>query len=404
MKTGTLKDYTMQIVSLCGLISCSLGICSNVQGVFFTEAAKDLHVMVGTFSMQNTVACIITYILAIYFAEIAEKVNYQKMLLTGAVMTGISFVAMGAIRNLIVFYILGIVRGIGASVFAVAIVTIGIQNWFKEKTGFVTSLVFCTSGITGMVLSPLFAWIMEHFSWRVAYVIMGSISFLLILPAICSGFTLKPQQKGMQPYGKEQAEKREQAGASVEKSAWGVFGALAGIAVLYNLILGFSQHLPGYGESIGMSATQGAFLLSLCMFGNVVFKLFSGIISDRCGAVKTTNLMVGINLVSVILLFALRVLWLQETCAFLFGVMYSVITVCLSLTTLECCGGTEYSRVFPKISMVGGIANPVAVSLLGYVYDLSGSYNAVFLLLFVFHAVGILLLLYLYNRSRRYAE
>lgn len=153
-----------------------------------------------------------------------------------------------------------------------------------------------------------------------------------------------------------------------------------------------------------MSATQGAFLLSLCMFGNVVFKLFSGIISDRCGAVKTTNLMVGINLVSVILLFALRVLWLQETCAFLFGVMYSVITVCLSLTTLECCGGTEYSRVFPKISMVGGIANPVAVSLLGYVYDLSGSYNAVFLLLFVFHAVGILLLLYLYNRSRRYAE
>ncbi|MBD9156924.1 MAG: hypothetical protein EGQ17_06420, partial [Lachnospiraceae bacterium] len=121
-------------------------------------------------------------------------------------------------------------------------------------------------------------------------------------------------------------------------------------------------------------------------------------------AVKTTNLMVGINLVSVILLFALRVLWLQETCAFLFGVMYSVITVCLSLTTLECCGGTEYSRVFPKISMVGGIANPVAVSLLGYVYDLSGSYNAVFLLLFVFHAVGILLLLYLYNRSRRYAE
>lgn len=400
MKRKTLKDYTMQIVSMCGLISCSLGICSNVQGVFFAEGARDLHILVGTFSMQNTVACIITYILAIYFAGISERFSYRKMLLAGAVMTGLSFVAMGVNSNLVVFYILGVIRGIGASVFAVAIVTIGINNWFKEKTGFVTSLVFCTSGITGMILSPLFAWIMEHSSWRVAYVLMGIISFVLILPAICSDFTLHPQQKGLEPYGEKKKGTKEDRDGK-KNDVPGAFAALAVLAVVYNLILGFSQHLPGYGESLGMAATQGAFLLSLCMLGNVVFKLFSGMIADRCGATKTMILMAGINLGAIAALLFIRVMWLQQMSALLFGVMYSVITVCLSLTTMECCSREQYSRLFPRISMLGGIANPVAVSVLGYVYDWSGSYKAVFILLFALHAAGLTLLFSLFRKTRK---
>ena len=400
MKTKTLKDYTMQIVSMCGLISCSLGICSNVQGVFFAEGARDLHILVGTFSMQNTVACIISYILAIYFARISSRFSYRNMLLAGAAMTGISFAAMGVCSNLVVFYILGILRGIGASVFAVAIVTIGINNWFREKTGFVTSLVFCASGITGMVLSPVFAWIMERSSWRVAYVLMGVISFALILPAICSGFTLDPKEKGMEPYGTGKEETTVAAG-NRNADVQGVFAALAASAVVYNLILGFSQHLPGYGESLGLTVTQGAFLLSLCMLGNVVFKLFSGMIADRCGALKTMMLMAGLNLAAVAALFLIRVMWLQELSALVFGVMYSVITVCLSLTTMECYSQEQYSRLFPKISMLGGIANPVAVSVLGYVYDWSGSYRAVLLLLFLLHGAGMACLLYIRKKTRR---
>ena len=188
----SLKKYWRQIVSLCGLISCSLGICSNSQGVFFKAAAEDLHIMIGTFSMQNTVSYIIMSFCAMYVVRLTGKVKYRRLLLVGSVLTGMSFIVMGFTSNMIVFYILGILRGIGASTFAVAIVTIGIHNWFMEKTGLVTSLIFCTSGITGMLLPPVFAYIIENYSWRAAYVIMGIVSFLLILPALLTDFSLNP--------------------------------------------------------------------------------------------------------------------------------------------------------------------------------------------------------------------
>ena len=131
----SLKKYWRQIVSLCGLISCSLGICSNSQGVFFKAAAEDLHIMIGTFSMQNTVSYIIMSFCAMYVVRLTGKVKYRRLLLVGSVLTGMSFIVVGFTSNMIVFYILGILRGIGASTFAVAIVTIGIHNWFMEKTG-----------------------------------------------------------------------------------------------------------------------------------------------------------------------------------------------------------------------------------------------------------------------------
>lgn len=402
----SLKKYIVPIISLCGLISCSLGLCSNIQGVFFEGGAKELQVMIGTFSMQNTISCIITYVFAVYFVRIMDRISYRTALLLGSVLTGMSFIVMGFTSNVLVFYILGIFRGIGVSVFAVAVVTIGINNWFKKKTGLVTSLVFCTSGITGMMLSPLFTWIIERYSWRRAYVFMGITACVLTLPALFSNFSPEPERCGFVPYGgrfeKENGEGKKAVATTQTKSTGaGTFWILSAIAVLYNIILGFSQHLTIYADSIGIESTVGAVMLSLCMFGNVLFKLFSGILADRLGALKSTAFMVSVSLASVLMLFVVRSPWVQKMAAFLFGVTYSVITVSLSLLVMEFYSREEYRRLFPKISLVGGIANPVAISLLGYIYDFQSSYDMVFVLLFLSHGIGLVLLFALcrYRRS-----
>lgn len=48
----------------------------------------------------------------------------------------------------------------------------------------------------------------------------------------------------------------------------------------------------------------------------------------------------------------------------------------------------------------GGIANAAAVSILGYMYDFSGSYRAVFWLLIALHLMGFLLLVILNHRRK----
>ncbi len=385
-----MKKYVVQIISLCGLISCSLGICFNSQGVFFEAASRDLNVMVGTFSMQNTISYIITSFGAVYVARIIPKVNYRCLLFCGALMTGASFIIMGFTSSLIVFYILGIIRGIGAAAFAVAVVTIGINNWFKEKTGFITSIVFSTSGIVGMLLPPLFSYIIDSYSWRVAYMIMGGISFTLILPALVSGFTIHPEISGRKAYGESQA--KMEAAAGEEAGSCIVFGALVGIAVIYNIILGFAQHLPVFCVSRGFGSQAGAVMLSMCMLGNVAFKLLSGNVSDKAGPVKTILLMVGVNVCALAAMFSATGILVLNIASFLFGVMYAVATVCLSLLTAAFFTGEMYNKKFPAISFAGGLAQSIAVSVLGYIYDYSGSYNVVLILLLILHLSGFILL------------
>ena len=397
----SLKKYWRQIVSLCGLISCSLGICSNSQGVFFKAAAEDLHIMIGTFSMQNTVSYIIMSFCAMYVVRLTGKVKYRRLLLVGSVLTGMSFIVVGFTSNMIVFYILGILRGIGASTFAVAIVTIGIHNWFMEKTGLVTSLIFCTSGITGMLLPPVFAYIIENYSWRAAYVIMGIVSFLFILPALLTDFSLNPSVRNEIPYGMEKEGNRKQGRERGEKHGdMVILIALIFIAVIYNIILGFAQHLPSFGTDAGFGSRIGAMLLSMCMFGNVVFKFVSGTMSDKAGAVRVTMMMAGANIIALVSLFSTTNIFALYGAAFLFGVMYSVVTVCLSLLTMDFFAGESYNRKFPAISFAGGIANAAAVSILGYMYDFSGSYRAVLWLLIALHLIGFSLLVILNHRRK----
>lgn len=400
MVNKSLKNYWSQLVSLCGLISCSLGICSNSQGVFFKAAAEDLHVMIGTFSMQNTVSYIIMSFFAMYVVRLADKVKYRSLLFVGAVLTGMSFVVMGFTSNLIVFYILGILRGIGAGTFAVAIVTVGINNWFKEKRGFVTSIVFCTSGITGMLLPPMFAYIIDKYTWRHAYVAMGIVSFLLILPALLGNFTLNPAAHNELPYGMAEKGRKKQEWEGNEKpGSVMVLPALISIAVIYNVILGFAQHLPAFGTEVGFSSQTGAMLLSMCMLGNVVFKFVSGTMSDKAGATKVTMLMAGVDIFSLVSLFFTTNVFVLHAESFLFGVMYSVVTVCLSLLAMDFFPEEDYNRKYPVISFAGGIANSAAVSVLGYMYDFSGSYRGVFGLLLVLHLAGFLLLVILSHRK-----
>ena len=122
--------------------------------------------------------------------------------------------------------------------------------------------------------------------------------------------------------------------------------------------------------------------------------------SDKAGAVRVTMMMAGANIIALVSLFSTTNIFALYGAAFLFGVMYSVVTVCLSLLTMDFFAGEYYNRKFPAISFAGGIANAAAVSILGYMYDFSGSYRAVLWLLIALHLIGFLLLVILNYRRK----
>ena len=168
--------------------------------------------------------------------------------------------------------------------------------------------------------------------------------------------------------------------------------ALLIVGILHTAITCLPQHFPGFAESLGQPASVGAMMLSCCMVGNIVSKLLIGELADRLGAMKASAFMIVLHMLSVIMLLFVHTELLLYAGAFLFGFVYSVSAVGLVLITKECFGTCHYNRAYPIISFAGSASCAVGISLVGYLYDFTGTYHTAFVLAGGFHLADLALL------------
>ena len=109
-------------------------------------------------------------------SKLIRKYNYKKILLIGVLLSSVSTWMMSYSRSVYLFYILGILRGIGVGIGGMVPITVIITNWFDEKHGLATSLALSFSGLAGAIFSPLLSsWIISY-GWQMTYRLMASCS------------------------------------------------------------------------------------------------------------------------------------------------------------------------------------------------------------------------------------
>lgn len=393
MENKSIKHWIV-LLCCCGLAGASIGVSINTSGVFYEPVSKSLGILRGDFAMHMTIFSIVTAITALFVPRIIKKVNYKLLLLVGILVGTLSTAAMSIGKNLFVFYILGAIRGISTGLFSAVTLTTIINQWFSEKHGLATSIVFGTSGLVGTFLSPILTSCIAHYGWQLSYVIEAAILCALCLPALLYPYHLNPQDDGLLPYGYQEKESDHEK----EKTSHFHYFKITFIsffiyAIISSFITGVTQHLPGFAQSIGMNASTGALLLSAGMAGNIISKIIIGTLSDHIGALKATLTMMLMNALSVILLMTTSSSTLLVIAAFLFGSCYSIGAVGLPLLTKYFFGIENYDQAFPKVSFASNVGAAIALSLVGYVYDFFGSYYYAFFLVLAILLLGLILLL-----------
>jgi len=398
------RKYWYVLAVLCGLAASSVGLCINSVGVFYAPVADDLGILRGSFAMHATIASTVTAVTALFAPKWMSGKRFRLMLTGGVLLAGISTCLMGSVSTIPMFYLLGCLRGIGNAAYGMVILTVVLNQWFRARHGLATSIVLSFGGIAGALCSPLLTAVIERQGWRVGYMVMGILIIGFCVPAMIYPFTLTPQEKGMLPYGAEikgeevTEETEKRVCTSFSESSF-IFICMLIVGILHTAITCLPQHFPGFADNIGYTAAVGAAMLSFCMFGNIISKLLIGVIADYMTPMKATNIMIGIHLASIFLLLTAR----QETslylAAFLFGFVYSVSAVGLVLITKESFGIENYNKVYPLISFAGGISCAVGMSMVGYLYDFTGTYQSAFLAAAVFHVVDLVLLFAIRKKS-----
>ncbi len=145
--------------------------------------------------MHATLSTLITALTSLKMSKLIRKYNYKKILLIGVLLSSVSTWMMSYSRSVYLFYILGILRGIGVGIGGMVPITVIITNWFDEKHGLATSLALSFSGLAGAIFSPLLSsWIISY-GWQMTYRLMASCILILVLPVLIVPWKINPKKK-----------------------------------------------------------------------------------------------------------------------------------------------------------------------------------------------------------------
>lgn len=393
------------LIAVSLMFSAFAGILNNVMGVFYTPVSQSLNILRGSFALQQTIASLCGGLFSPMIPRLIKKVGWKKTLLKGLCLAFIGISGMAFFDNVIFFYILGAIRGVGAATFGMVPMVLIINNWFKDKNGMAISIASGFSGLVGMIFAPIFSIMISLWGRRINFILMGILLVLFCLPALLFKYEVTPEIEGISAYEDNESQKFKKTKMK-DSNIFKIDGAIKIsvicmmlFAILNTGILGINQHLPSYVELIGVPENLSGFIISAVMLGNILFKLLLGPLSDKIGAIKSTFLINGMNAVALVLLISSKNQYLIVMAAFMFGTVFSVTSVALPLLANQIFGKRMTEVIFPKLTLASSMGMAISNTMVGYIYDFTGGYRLSFVIGLVFQVVNVFTLMIAYKNS-----
>lgn len=382
--------YLMVILAMCGFAGSAVGMVINSSGVFFTPIAEEFGIGRAAVAMTLTISTIAAAVSALFVPKLMKPKTMKPLFLCGTLMMVIGTALLSTAGSIGFMYAMNVIRGLGSGLIHFVTVAMLINNWFYARNGLMTSIAMCFSGLVGAVMSPVMTAVMNASGWRTAYLVMAAVMTVFCLPALLLPITLTPQESGLKPYGYAGDDTKTAAGTETSRpvKVGGTAMALAiVVAIAANTVIAMSQHLPSYAEVLGYSSTAGSLLVSICLVGNITSKLVTGTLTDAIGARNTILLMTGLDALAYVLLLADLGTVMMYGGALLFGCGFGIAAVGVTMMCRALFGNEGFAKSYPIVSFIGTVTNALASTLVGSMYDATGSYTSVMIMCLILTAV-----------------
>ena len=356
------------------IITMSIGTLFTL-GVFLKPIEDGMgwsRASIGAIGLLNWIVMGVGGIVAGY---VSDRFGTRGVVLVGGGLLGLGLVLSGHAREVWQFYVtFGVLVGAGVSAFYVPLTVLAIK-WFDTRRGMAAAIVSAGNGFGILVLSPLSRWLINEFDWRMAFVVLGDLAWLTVIPLalLLRNPDRAPAAAPTTPPG----EARSAAGQALR--AWPFWGIALTHFSCCAAHSGPLFHLVTHAMDQGVGRMTAAGILGASGLSSIFGRIGTGIVADRVGAKRTlltalalqAGLIVGYLFVSSVgALYALSLL---------FGVAYGGAMPLYALVTREYFGekvmGTAYGAVF-FISCIGmGVGSYAG----GAIHDALGSYRWLFL-------------------------
>ena len=385
-------DYSIVIVALCFLaVFTTLGWCSSGRTMYLTAITDALNIKRSLFSLNDTFRYITTTVLNVFFGTLVNKFGTKKLMCAGFVCL-IGFAVINSLaEHLIVFYIGGILLGIGLSWTTTTMASTVINTWCKKNKGAITGAVLSANGLGGaisaQILSPIIFDEGNPFGYRNSYKLVAVIlAAVLVLIIIFFRETPKGQEKKpVSIHKKRKARGTGWVGMEYKEAVKKPYFYLALICMTF---IGMSlQGLNGIATphmyDIGISKSLVATFMtisSLCLMGS---KFFTGFVVDKTGIKIAMNIALFSSFLSLAGLVMVSNTPIGLVIAFIRIIFSSIAlpleTVMLPLLASELFGDKSFAKILGMFTAASTAGFALGAPFANFCYDVFGNYNFAFI-------------------------
>lgn len=389
--------HLVVVVAMCGLAAATVGLITNVAGLFFTPMAEEFGILQGSASLTLTISNTCVAFGGLVTRRLTKLVPLRALLVLGVSMLAGSALGTAFAPNVGIVYALAATRGLSGGVIGFVLITYVLNKWFVAQLGLVTSIAMGFSGLAGALFTPVIQPVVESAGWRGGYVALAVLTVLLSLPAILFVPSCDPGDAGLRPHGADGA--AEVAGTPNNKTAAKPPVQVAAVpfvlAVVYASLSGavsaMPQHFPGLAADAGLATSVGAAMISACMVANTLGKVLMGWLIDRIGAQRAIWIYSGVVASAIVALVVVPAPGVYVVAAAGFGLCYARATVGVTMLCREVFGKRGFGVVYPVAALGTSIANAVFSAAVGFGYDLTGGYVVSLVMFLAFLAGSVLL-------------
>ena len=292
------RGVVLAAIAVTGLI---LG--SNYLWSIFSGPLRDANGWLPSqVSMVYSVNLLASCIANFFAGAIQERFPIRRIILVCGVLYSGGWILTSfshELWQLYLFYVL-LVGGIGGIIYN-TVISVAVR-WYPDRKGFANGICIASMGIAPLVVAPLANAIVERFDVFMAFRIFGSAYVVILL--VISALMQVPDPDWKPAGWVKMAETvnvhgRERTSAEMMRTpAFWMVWAMLSLGLSTGTMM--SGHLSNIGQQVlGLTAAQGALLVSIFALVNTASRLTLAPLSDRVGRFPILCTVMGLTAVDM---------------------------------------------------------------------------------------------------------
>ncbi|QDG76971.1 MFS transporter [Labrenzia sp. PHM005] len=268
----------------------------------------------------------------------------------------------------------GVLIGLGTSATFGPLVA-DVSHWFVKRRGLAVACAACGNYLAGVVWPSLIQWNLATNDWRETYLLIAVICLLSMIPLALflrrpppeTAFSTTPETT---PFG--------QVSTGLSPQALQTLLVIAAIGCCVAMSMP-QVHIVAYCVDLGYGVAPGADMIAIMTAAGVVSRLVSGVLADKIGGVRTLLIGSVLQCAALFLFIPFNGLASLYLISLIFGLSQGGIVPSYAVIVREYLPAREAGQRVGLVIMATILGMALGGWLSGWIYDLTGSYNAAFL-------------------------